>query len=167
MVYDTQDIINRIRTGEYKLIGFGSCRRVFNLNNGYVVKLASDVRGIEQNKAEYSIYHNSKSPFFAEITYLSDDSRFLVMAKAKRIKKIRTVFNHYKVRNMEHLLKLNNLYEDLKNNELSTGDLGRASSWGVIDSVPVIIDYGLTHSLFKKYYGRNLLLRKRFPPLKY
>ncbi len=167
MAYDVQDILSKIRNGEYKLIGFGSCRRVFNLNNGYVVKVATDERGIEQNKAENSIFHNSKSPFFAEINHISDDCRFLVMAKAKQIKKIRTVYNFYKVRNLDHLLKVNNLYEDLKNNELSTGDLNRASSWGFVNGVPVIIDYGLTRSLFKKYYGRNMLLRRRYPPLKY
>lgn len=167
MDYNYQDIINKIKNGEYRLIGFGSCRRVFNMNNGYVVKLAKDIRGVEQNKTEYGIYKNSKSLFFAEIPYISEDNRLLVMARAKRIRKMRTVYFYYKVNNINSLLKVNNLYEDLKNNDLGTGDLRRASSWGFINGAPVIIDYGLTHNLFKKYYGGNFLIRRRFPPLIY
>jgi hypothetical protein len=167
MDYNYQDIINGIRSGEYRPLGFGSCRRVYNLNNGYVVKVARDIRGIEQNRAEYDIYKTSKSHFFAEITYISEDNRLLVMARAKRIKKLRTVYAHYKVNNINSLLKNESLYPDLKNSDLSSGDLGRASSWGIINRVPVLIDYGLTRSLFKKYYKGNLLFRKRYAPLVY
>ncbi|MDF2985632.1 MAG: hypothetical protein K0R50_1142 [Eubacterium sp.] len=167
MDYNSQDIINKIRNGEYKLIGSGSCRVVFDLNNGYVVKIAKDVRGIEQNNSEYSIYNSHKSHFFAEVPSISEDGRMLIMSKAKRIKNIRTVYSYYKVRGIDSLVKLDNLSEDLLNNDLGRGDIRRPSSWGFIDGVPVIIDYGLTHKIFKKYYRGNLLIKKRFPPIKY
>lgn len=167
MDYNYQDIISRIKNGEYRLIGFGSCRRVYNLYNGYVVKVARDIRGVEQNKTEYCIYQNSKSHFFAEIPYISEDNRLLVMAKAKRIKKMRTVYSYYKVSNMNSLLKKDNLAADLKNNDLGTGDLRRASSWGIINGTPVLIDYGLTHRLFIQYYKGSFPFRKRYPPITY
>ncbi len=167
MDYNYEILISGIKSGEYRLMGFGSCRRVYNLNNGYVVKVARDIRGIEQNKNEYQIHSNCLSGFFAEIAYISEDFKLLVMARAKRIKKMRTVYSFYKVKGMDSLLKVNNLVQDLKNNDLGTGDLRRASSWGLIDGEPVIIDYGLTHSLFKKYYKGNLLLRRRFTPIIY
>lgn len=167
MDYNYQDILNKIKNGEYRLIGLGSCRRVFSMNNGYVVKMAKDIRGIEQNKTEYDIYSSSNSRLFAEIPYISEDNRLLVMARAKRIRKMRTVYSYYKVNNINSLLKVNNLHADLKNNDLGTGDLRRASSWGFINGTPVIIDYGLTHNLFRKYYKGNLILKKKFPPLLY
>jgi len=167
MDYNYQNIIAGIKSEEYRLMGFGSCRRVYNLNNGYVVKVARDIRGVEQNKNEYQIHSNCTSGFFAEITYVSEDFRLLVMARAKRIKKMRAVYSFYKVNNMDSLLKVSGLGQDLRNNDLGTGDLRRASSWGLINGKPVIIDYGLTHDLFKKCYKGNLLLRKRYAPIIY
>lgn len=49
--------------------------------------------------------------------------------------------------------------DDINRNNLGKSDLTRASSWGFINDVPLLIDYGLTHSIFKKYYGVNMFFR--------
>ncbi len=162
-----QDIINSIRNGEFKLMGRGSCRYVFNMNNGYVVKVARDIRGLEQNRNEYKIYSGRKSDLLADIVYFSEDDRFLIMVKAIKLKNIRSVYRYYNVNGMKSLAIKSNLIEDINNNHISTGDLFRISSWGLIDGVPKLIDYGLTHSTFNKYYSRNLFIKKRYPPLRY
>lgn len=162
-----QEIINKIRYGHYKLLGSGSCRYVFDMNNGYVVKVAKDIRGTDQNKNEHTIYSNHKSGFFAEVTYISEDNRLLIMTKAKKIKNMKTVCRYYKVKSIKSLLRVNNFIDDINNNNISFGDLVRVSSWGMVNNIPVMIDYGLTHNTFSKYYNRNVLLRKHYPLIQY
>jgi|GEM_PF-1075505 len=162
-----QNIINNIRSGEYKLMGRGSCRYVFDMNNGYVVKVAKDIRGLEQNRNEYKIYSSRKSDLFADIVYISRDDRFLIMVKATKLKSFKYVYRYYNVNSIKSLAIKNNLIEDINNNLISTGDLRRISSWGLINGVPKLIDYGLTHSTFKKYYSGNIFIKKRYPHIRY
>ena len=44
-----------MRQGNYIYIGSGSSRNVFDLGNGYVMKVAKNIAGIAQNKSEYRI----------------------------------------------------------------------------------------------------------------
>lgn len=168
MQQEYEAIYKKLTKGELKFIGNGSCRRVFDLGNGNVIKVAKDIRGVFQNKAEYSIFHNCKSDFFAELKSISNDGRFLIMAKAKKIRHIRNVYDYYKVNGSNNLLRQNYLSEDIKNNSISRGDLRRAANWGIVNGRPVIIDYGLTKEIYKKYYNRKLFFRKfkKLPPIK-
>ncbi|MBX9974047.1 hypothetical protein [Cytobacillus firmus] len=43
----------------YKMIGGGSHRIVYDLQNGYVVKIALRKRGFKSNKVEYNLFLNS------------------------------------------------------------------------------------------------------------
>ncbi|WP_264739400.1 hypothetical protein [Cytobacillus firmus] len=43
---------------KYKVIGGGSHRIVYDLQNGYVLKIALRKRGFKSNKAEYNLYIN-------------------------------------------------------------------------------------------------------------
>lgn len=165
MKYDFDELRKKVKNKEYKLIGSGSSRLVYDLNNGYVLKVAKDIRGLNQNEAENKIYQSCKSTFFAEIIEVSENNVFLVMPKAKKIKNINTVLKYYKKRNIQALLLDTLLDEDIGANSIGKGDLKRASNWGIIDGVPLIIDYGLTKSIFKKYYRFNLIIKKRFKPI--
>ncbi len=166
MDYNLKKIITGIKGGKYKLLGIGSSRIVYDLNDGNVIKVAKDIRGVYQNTAENQIYSSSKSNFFAEVIAISEDNRCLLMPKAEKIKNIHTVYKYYDVNNIKSLTKLDNLSEDIINNNLSKGDLIRASNWGLINNVPLIIDYGLTNSIYRKYYGLNVLF-KRYKRLHY
>ena len=77
-----------INKGLYKYIGGGSSRKVFNLNNGYVVKIAKNNAGIEQNKAEVSISNKDKSGIFAKVVQFAQNYEYIVMRKAHKIKDI-------------------------------------------------------------------------------
>lgn len=167
MEYNLQKIISDIKNGGYKLIGSGSSRKVYDLNDGTIIKVAKDIRGIYQNKAENEIYLSRKSNFFAQVLAISEDNTCLIMSKAKKIKNIQTVYRYYKVRNFKELSNQDHLNDDINNNKLSKGDLTRASSWGFVGDVPVLIDYGLTHGIYQQYYRHNLIFKKKFKPIHY
>lgn len=167
MEYNFKDIIENLKAGEYKLIGSGSSRKVYDLNDGTIIKVAKDIRGIYQNQTENEIYLSRKSNFFAEISAISEDNTCLIMSKARKIKNIQTVYRYYKVRNFKGLSMRDHLNEDINNNKLGKGDLTRASSWGFVGDVPVLIDYGLTHGIFQRFYKHNLIFKKKFKPIHY
>ena len=166
MEFNFKKIIAGIRSGKYRLIGSGSSRRVYDLNNGYVIKVAKDIRGVFQNQTENTTYLAQNSNFFAPVVAISEDYKLLIMPKARKIKYIDTVCKYYNVKSIRSLIMLDTLNDDITRNSLGKSDLTRVSSWGLINDVPLLIDYGLTHSIFKKYYGVNLLF-KNFKKLHY
>jgi hypothetical protein len=141
-----------IRRGYYKYIGSGSSRDVFDLGNGYVVKMAKNCAGIAQNKAEYNISNYGDSDLFAKVIEVSNNFNFLIMEKADNIYNISQVVRHFNVRGKRELLHLKELQNIKRNYNLLLGGLGRKSSWGMIDGRPVIIDYGFTREVYQRYY---------------
>ena len=154
MFIDFYDIMFGLRNGRYVYIGSGSSREVYDLENGYVVKVAKNKAGIEQNRAEYYISANDSSGIFAKVIEASSDYGLLIMRKAKKIKDIRFVWNYFNAGNKHefyespHMQRLKNKYK------LLLGDFEKASSWGIIKGRPVIIDYGFTRYVERKYYRR-------------
>ncbi|WP_024834213.1 hypothetical protein [Ruminiclostridium josui] len=165
MDFDFDEIINNLKKNNYKLIGSGSCRNVYDLGNGYVVKVAKDIRGILQNETEHSIYQTCKSDFFAEIAAASENHKYLIMVKAKKITDIRTVLRYYKVHSISDLIKRPLFAEDIESKKIGSSDLKRASSWGMVNDVPLLIDYGLNQSTYNKYYRFKFF--KKFKGLNY
>ena len=152
MFIDFNDIMFGIRSGRYMYIGSGSSRRVYDLGNDYVVKIAKNDAGIEQNRAEYYISSEDYFGIFAEVSGVSNDYRMLVMRKAKKIKDIRSVWNYFNAEDkyeFRHSKQMQRLKEKYR---LLLGDFEKTSSWGIIDGRPVIIDYGFTRYVQRKYY---------------
>lgn len=145
-------IIIGIRRGYYKYIGSGSCREVFDLGNGYVVKVAKNIAGIAQNESEYNISHYDNSGLFAKVIDVSDNFDLLIMEKAERIYNIFDLYRYFNVRNKRQLFRLRELRNISRNYDLILADLDRLSSWGMIDGRPVIIDYGFTEEVSERYY---------------
>lgn len=141
-----------LRNRVYKYIGEGSGRRVYDLDNGYVVKVAKNPRGIAQNKVEYDIASNSNTHIFSRVLTVSEDFKYLIMERAERIRNIYYVMNYYKVKNTRELYHLKELQDISENYNLVLKDLGRASNWGQINNRPVIVDYGFTREVRRKYY---------------
>ena len=142
----SNQIITNIRRGYYKYIGSGSCRKVYDLDNGYVVKVA-------KNKAEYTISLHDYSNLFARVIQVSNDFKFLIMEKAEKINDISYVWDYFNVSNKRELFNIDELQKIKKDYNLILGDFGKKSSWGTINGRPVIIDYGFTISVRKKYYN--------------
>lgn len=141
-----------IRKGNYKCIGSGSGRRVFDLGNGYVVKVAKNIKGIAQNKAERHISLSDHSNIFAKIIHVSEDFRFLIMEKAVRIRDFSGVRKYYNVKSNRELFLIQEIRSVFTNHNLLLNDLYRTANWGMINNRPVIIDYGFTQSVRRNYY---------------
>ena len=142
-----------IKNGYYKIIGKGSARSVYDLEDGRVVKVARNIKGIAQNTVEYNIDFYDDTGLFAHVRAVSDDFHYLVMDKAKGIKDISYVWNYYNVRNNRELFQKIG-YVPSKYN-LMIRDLGRAVNWGQINGRPVIIDYGFTRQVSRRFYKRS------------
>jgi hypothetical protein len=154
MGIDFDIIKNNIKKNSYRMIGKGSGRVVFDLENGYVVKAARNYKGIAQNKTEFRIASTNHSGFLAKIIAISDDYQFLIMVKAERIHSIEQVWKHLNVRSNRELFGIKELNELVVKNDLLIADLYRPYSWGMVDGKPVIVDYGFTREVRRKYYPR-------------
>lgn len=152
MEINYDEISNSISSDNLNTIGMGSGRMVYDLGDGYVVKKARNKRGIAQNKVEHKISANNNSKLIAEVISVSDDYIYLIMKKADKISSSREIWNYYNVKNFNELFSLDSFYELIKNNDLLLPDLYRKSSWGIIDGRPVLIDYGFTKEVRRRYY---------------
>lgn len=151
MGIDFANIKTNIEKKTYHLIGAGSGRHVYDLDNGYVVKVARNRRGLAQNKAEHQIASTNHSRIFARIVAVSEDFIFLIMEKAEKVKSITEVWSYYHVKNNRELFGIKEFRDFTKKYNLLYPDLKRSSSWGLIKGKPVIIDYGFTKEVSKYY----------------
>lgn len=151
--FDFDRIFINIKRGVYRCIGMGSGRVVFDLGNGYVVKAARNQRGIAQNEAEYKIALADNSSLFAKIPGVSEGFVLLVMAKAERIKDISFVWKYFNVKNNQELIEVKKIRDISQRNGLLFYDLVRPVNWGQIDGKPVVIDYGFTREVYRRYYA--------------
>ena len=145
-------IIFNLAQGYYRYIGSGSSRRVFDLGNGYVIKVAKNKAGVAQNKCEYRISINDTSNLFAKVAQVSDDYTLLIMEKAIKVKNISNIWNYFNVSGKNEFINLKRIQEMRRNYNLLLGDLARESNWGIINGKPVIIDYGFTRAVRARYY---------------
>lgn len=67
MLISYNSIMFNVKRGAYKYLGEGSSRKVFDLNNGYVVKIAKNMAGVEQNRIEYMISEDDNSNLLAKV----------------------------------------------------------------------------------------------------
>ncbi len=141
---DFEVIKKELRHGTYIYIGSGSSRSVFDLNNGYVVKAAINRGGLSQNKVEYNVYNQEHTALFAPILTMSEDAMFLIMKKGERLSSLNQVTQYYKVKDMRQLVERPYIVSLREKYGLARGDLVRKSSWGIIDEIPVLVDYGFT-----------------------
>lgn len=149
------DIIKKNLTqGTYQYIGSGSGRRVYDMKNGYVVKAAKNLKGYAQNQMENEIYLHDNTGMFASVADISIDFQMLVMQKGERMQSYHDLLNYYRVNNFNQLLSLPSFQYIIKRYHLIDADLRRMSSWGLIYGKPVIIDYGFTSEVMRRYYHR-------------
>ncbi len=151
MAVDFENIRVNIEKKTYQMIGTGTGRSVFDLDNGYVVKVAKNRKGFAQNKAEYQIASKDHSRIFAKISAVSEDRKYLIMEKADRINSLEEVWAYYHVKNSRELFRLEKFREAARRNNLLLPDLTRKNSWGKVKGKPVIIDFGFTREVSRYY----------------
>lgn len=142
--------------GRYRYIGKGSGRIVYDLGNGKVVKSAKNMKGIAQNIEEYRIALADDSGMFARVYDISGDYRYLIMDKANGVRDISQIWSFFHVKNNNELYQLRILQEISFRYDLLIRDLGRAVNWGLINGRPVIIDYGFTRDVRRRYYKAKI-----------
>lgn len=164
----------------FKRLSSGSSRLVYLTNDKTVIKLASNDKGVAQNKAEAnpkmkSKYLNpaiscSKNYSWIETHFLDKitvkdfkemtDIEFEDFGQAMSygLKDLSSASNKKKPNNFEKVSK-SPIYKELKRVaekfELLPGDISRISSWGCKGNNPVLIDSGLTRGIFDKYYEES------------
>lgn len=153
--YDTyfKRIASKISRGGYRYIGKGSGRVVFDLGNGKVVKAARNIKGIAQNYEEFRIAMADDSGLLARIWDVSDDYRYLIMDKAERVRDMSQVWNYFSVKSNSELYQISSIRYIAEKYNLLINDFGRAVNWGEIGGRPMIIDYGFTRQVRRKYYA--------------
>lgn len=153
----------------------GSSRLIYSLGKGLVLKLAKNEKGIAQNKAEANPKIKSK---YVNPTLKADkDGLWKISPKLEKITEKEfeelTDINFkdfgeaisYGVdkdeKKPEHFEEISksDLYKEMirlnKEFDILMGDVERISSWGVKDNCPVLLDTGLTSSIFNLYYDSD------------
>ncbi len=141
-----------ITLGYYRYIGSGSGRQVFDMGNGYVIKMAKNQAGVAQNKSEYIISSNDHSDLFAKVIQASKNFKLLIMQKAEKMCNISYILKYFNVKDERELFSSKELQNIARNYNLLLADLNRNSSWGIINGRPVIVDYGFTREVSEIYY---------------
>ncbi len=142
-----------IRKGDYPYLGSGSGRNVYDLGNGYVVKVSKNSKGIAQNKVEHQISLTDDSNIFAKVIAKSENNRLLIMEKADRIKDFSEVRAYFNVTSNKELFRLDEIKSVYIKHNVLLNDLYRTANWGMIHGRPVIIDYGFTERVRRRYYS--------------
>lgn len=152
MLISYNSIMFNVKRGAYKYLGEGSSRKVFDLNNGYVVKIAKNMAGVEQNRIEYMISEDDNSNLLAKVVQASNNYDFIIMRRARKVKDILDVWDYFNVTSKNEFLDLPELKRLKIKYNLLLNDLNKKTSWGTISGRPVIIDYGFTKRVRERYY---------------
>ena len=140
----------------YDYLGEGAGRKVYAINKQYVIKLSKSKGGDKQCEMENYIFNNAprySKKYLCPVVFYKDD--MIIMKRATALAKT----TEDKDKNIFRLLgisvedpfykKINKLIDIF---DLLYGDVKCLSSWGLIDGQLVLIDYGCTNKIYKKYF---------------
>jgi hypothetical protein len=155
----------------------GSSRIVYLTNNKTIIKLAKNDRGIAQNKVESNpkmqskhlnkVLSYAKNYTWIEVCYLEkiNEKEFEEMtgidfgdfgeAISYGLRKVSGNTDKEKPKNFDKVAE-SDIYKEMQDIgtrfKLLGGDMARISSWGVKDGRPILIDAGLSISVFNEFY---------------
>lgn len=146
---------------KFQFLGEGISRKVFALNEEYVLKLAKDKEGYYQNKIEQHVYSYAPTKLKKYLCpIVCYKPRLLIMKRAIPLTKtIKEKYIYLKnMRNEPDVFKdLNYLADRFY---LYYEDLICTSSWGILGNENVLIDYGCTSCKGDFYYELYFLLNR-------
>lgn len=171
------DDINQYASWRLELLGEGSARNVYAFSNKYVLKVAYNDKGIDQNFAELDAITNPKlKNLFAEIKDYDPNGIWLVSEMVRRVSNDEfenmtginpdvyetLVFDYGKHKVATQYFNLLepaaqrwflDVYDLIKTGDMARGDLYQPKHWGKTpDGRLVLYDYGLTNSVYAKHY---------------
>ena len=148
----TEDQIKR----KYLYLGEGIARKVYAINDNYVIKVAKGIDGYFQNKVENYIFETVDSNLLKYLCpIVAYTPRIIMMKRAKPLSK-----HKYNRISLSTIRKDKDSNWDL--NYLASkyylyyNDILSASSWGNYKGDNVLIDYGCANERGHRYYGRLL-----------
>lgn len=147
-------------SNNFSFLGEGIARAVFAVNNFYAVKFAKNMDGIYQCKVENYIYKHADgcirkylSPILCYRKGMIFMRRALPLSQAYGIGENASVFEIMDFcgsskKNYELYKKFRDFS---KHYNLYFSDIESPGSWGYIDGLLYLIDYGCTNNLDKRY----------------
>lgn len=161
-----------------KLIGQGSSRAVFKLDEVNAIKLAINKAGIDQNKAELEVCDPSKNMDLFPITKeFAKNFEWIVveLAEPMTFEKFEHLTNMTWIDYMGGMIGIfdedassrhiemgqilskkskffNRIVNLVKSCDYMVGDLLNLVSWGIIKDRAVIVDSGFTNQVYKAHY---------------
>lgn len=137
----------------YKYLGEGISRRVYSLNDDYVIKLAKGAEGHYQNKVEnYVFTHVDQNTLKYLCPIVWFNPRMIIMRKAVPLSKI-IKDKHI---NLATIRPEYTAADDLRalafNFFLYYRDILATSSWGQLNDTNLLIDYGCTSRIGDIFY---------------
>lgn len=170
-----KDLNNYVKENLH-IINSGSSRTIVLTDYNTVIKIAKNIKGVEQNHTESN--KNIKSEFINKTISNSDryiwvESEYLENINEEQFQKytgfsfynfskaidyalnIVSDSHHEKPRDLEKV-KNSDIYKDIvsvgKLFNIMPGDMIRISSYRQKDKKPILVDFGLTKDIYYKYY---------------
>jgi len=138
---------------KYEFLGEGICRKVYSINEDYVVKVAKPDDGQYQNRVENYVYtHASKDliKYLCPIVWF--DPNRIIMRRAIPLSTL-TKDKYIDPRTIRpEKESFADLIKIAKKFILFEEDIISTSSWGIYNSENVLIDYGCTTYLGDVFY---------------
>lgn len=140
----------------FPIIGEGSGRVVFQINNKYVLKFPKSKMGMLQCKIEHEIYDkiDSKLKKYLCPIYLHKNGRLIMLRTIPLLQIVGCrglkIYDVFRMKNEVSFYK--DIKKIAKNHDLLFPDVMAVSSWGIVSNKPYLIDYGCTNKLYDKYF---------------
>lgn len=142
MNIDFDRIRSDIHSRKFQFLGSGAGRRVYDMGNGYVVKIAKNGFGIRQNRNEYQLSLTYQGELLAKVISVSEGYRMLIMQAAMALQGMKPVLDYFHVRTSRGLTNVPDLVDFAKKHHLVMREFIVSRNWGLIGNKPIIIDYG-------------------------
>ena len=147
------NLSNKEIARKYTFLGEGISRKVYSINEDYVIKVAKVDDGSYQNRVENHVYtHATKNllKYLCPIVWFEPDK--IIMRRAIPL----SSFIKEKYIDLKTIRPEKEAYDDLskltKNFILYSEDIISTSSWGILNNENVLIDYGCTTNLGDVFY---------------
>jgi hypothetical protein len=145
--------------------------RIAYVYNDLILKLAKNEKGLAQNQTESDGFmQQNYKDIIANVLDSDPNGLWILVEKAERVNKssFKTLTNinfdefcdyikkKIEYKKVESELDNNHFVQELLdlmiNFTMPAGDICRISSWGKVKNRAVLIDYGLTSSIYEEYY---------------
>lgn len=143
----------------FEYLGEGAGRIIYAIDDNYVIKLSKFHGGYLQCETENFIYDDvdeNLKRYLCPVVWYQED--MLIMRRAipfarRREDKHKNVFKLLGVSKNDILYK--NIMDIVDSYDLLYGDIKSLSSWGILDNKILLIDYGCTNKIYKKYFSKD------------